>query len=887
MSDNDSNAAASDAPAARDASLKVDASALHGDELDFAQMMGFGDDPEEAAEEASKEAPKEAPEPEAKAAPEPAPEAEAESEPEPEPQPEPEPEKEAEVEAAAEPAPEDEPEAEESPAAEAEAEAETESEAPSPSEEIEAEEEPEGVEPVRETPAASEPPLAAEAGSESTGDQTDWEEIHPRPSADGNQTLLQERARDVLAQSERVSLEATPGRGAAASAPARPDVSEPERPVEPLAPDEAIAAAADPGLLAELEKERDGVASELETLTTEHDLLLDHVAGLQGQLVRSNEEAERLQVSLRTARAALTPLPEGERALRAEVMGLRERLEVAHRENQALSLQHESSATELAITQARFEDRQHEVNVRLDEIEQLGRELSEAKQAVVQSAEKQREHLELSTRLQAENNEFRSAQAALEETLEARSLEINAREEHLAVTREGLLARDRQIIDLNAILEETRNEVDRAETELARRDVEGEQHRRALERREKRIASLSETLAKIEKVMGRRVEPLLIRQPLTTVSGERAELTSPASSEPQMSETPLPLASYDDVLGEHSETALSDHVEFDVDADVQAAPSNTAGGERPLLAPWRNGCLSEWMSPMGAETLPDYFAAHLASQFDTGWPATLRIMSLAGDQLDAEIRLLEALQNRGVSSVELTILDENSERAARRQARAHDAGWGDQVEIRAELPSLSSANSEVQANGAADAVLLCDALFGRGEAAQTLEWATAVLSDQGLLFFADQIRGGALSLSPDTLSRLEEIWTVLPEAITELPGFASLPMMGDDGGVAEAVGTPIESLLASLISRADVGLGHLADLVVGPARGVSLSDEDPATKRLLYSIFGLDESRSITESLPPRHGVGVFAKPAAGEAVSSAAPLFSAEWDTRDEVSEE
>ena len=55
------------------------------------------------------------------------------------------------------------------------------------------------------------------------------------------------------------------------------------------------------------------------------------------------------------------------------------------------------------------------------------------------------------------------------------------------------------------------------------------------------------------------------------------------------------------------------------------------------------------------------------------------------------------------------------------------------------------------------------------------------------------------------------------------------------------------------------GMGHLVDLVVGPARGFALSPEDPESMRLLESIMAIDESRTLTEHLTARHGVGLFA----------------------------
>ena len=774
MSENNSNQDSSAASESRDASMKVDASSLEGDELDFAKEMGFGDD----------------------------------LAPEPEPEPEPEPAEEAQAEPVA---------AEEEPA---EQEASEEESEPAPATDAP----PQQEEAFVEASTAPEPPAAAEASE----DASEWEEIHPRPSAEGNQALLQTRARELLAFNED---HAGGGDNSTQSASV-PQAVAPEQQVASSAPSHFTV---DRSEFDALEKERDALSEEYETLNTEHELLLDQHAALNGQLIRSGEETERLKTSLRAARTALTPLPEGERALRAEVLGLRDRLDVAHAENRRRTAESEAAATELAIAQAHFEDRQHEVDVRRDEIADLEREIADANKLALAHTEKQRELLEISSRLQADNNELRSAQVALEETLQARNLEISAREEHLMVTRDGLLARDRQIIDLNALLETTRIALERAETELERRDIDAEQNQRALDRREVRIASLSETLAKIENVMGRRTEPLDLRSGLSPEIGGTLQ---PSSG------TTIP------------------------EDDRSASPSESPS--RTLVDIWRNDCLSEWMETRGVETLSDYFAAHLAEAFDGNWPEALLIRSLGGVQLDAEIRLIEALIQRGAQSILIEVSDPDADRAEKRAQWAEASGYGEQIQVR--VGSLGDAVIAPKA----DAILLSDALFSRGEADTELESCQMGLSPTGRIFFADQLRGGALTLSPDTLARLDEIWAVLPESVTELPGFSERPNTGDDGGVVAAQGPALDSLFDAFSALEDVGFGHLADLVIGPARGPSLSENDSSTKSLLDSVMSLDESRSITEGLPARHGVAVF-RLNEGDA-DATAPRFASQW---------
>ena len=107
-------------------------------------------------------------------------------------------------------------------------------------------------------------------------------------------------------------------------------------------------------------KDLEGLQSELTTLCVERDQLIDELALAHAELAEVRDKREQLAASLRSARGALIPLPEGERALRSEVLGLRSRLDEVGQENVRLSAELASVATELSIATARVEDRQHD-----------------------------------------------------------------------------------------------------------------------------------------------------------------------------------------------------------------------------------------------------------------------------------------------------------------------------------------------------------------------------------------------------------------------------------------------------------------------------------------------------------------------------------------------
>jgi hypothetical protein len=80
--------------------------------------------------------------------------------------------------------------------------------------------------------------------------------------------------------------------------------------------------------------------------------------------------------------------------------------------------------------------------------------------------------------------------------------------------------------------------------------------------------------------------------------------------------------------------------------------------------------------------------------------------------------------------------------------------------------------------------------------------------------------------------------------------------------------------------RTTIGFGHIVDLAVGPTRGPIVSLPGSAAEAFLTSIDALDESRSIAEGLPPRHGVAIFVRREQGDAALAERPaeILGLEW---------
>jgi len=926
MSEDDASQA-QEAEEELDASFKVDASSLGDDESDFARALGFGgDDPEPTTEAAPVSEP-------------PADDDDDEDEPS--------------VEAAADPSeedvdPPDKPEEDEEEAPVAAAAAEEEAPAKnagaddSTAEKVDADGQDDSDEDEAVAAAAEisdeeswgdspDDEDAAEADAASDSADDNWEEVHPRPAAEGIQDTLQERADEVLAREDtggiafqantpsattpvpvddgalaalNASLDASEGERSALTA----SLAEREREVETLRVELDAALAA--GDTSASEKEAEELRVEVEVVSIERDQLIDQLAATSGQLVQAQRTGEQLAASLRAARGALVPLPEGERALRAEVIGLRGRLDEAAQENHRLATDCASVATELAIAAARVEDRQHEIDFHDERANALEAEVAEKDAQLEQALAKHREVLGLATRLQAENTELRSTQGALEETLQARDLEITAREEHLRVTRDGLTTRDTQLVDLNEAFAQERHRVEALEADIERKAIEHGVLIDKVSRRESRIATLTSTLTRIEDAMGQRIhipdsnEPVFSRAEWTAVSGattrarasgsaatmgptasEDAEVHAPGAGPEPAAIEPAPFVAEDAsdeaepevstpapaIADEATEPALTQASEVEAHAEKEIesveAPRRLVSPPElpPILSSWRDRRFAEVHE--GGATVAEFLAERLHGHLGQGGPETIYLRSLGGSLPDAETRLVSALHARGLDGIRMEVLDADEERAAARRHRIELAGLGETIQV--QVGDLDAWNVDAPCH----AILLADVLHAQLETEAILDLVSPAVGRGALVLFAGRIGSGPVQLSASTLMRLEEIWQLLPESLASREGLGITPFRGDDGGCPAPAVDAAQALCARFESIVLTGFGHLADLVVGPARGFMLSEEEDEALDLIESILAIDESRGLTESLPPRHGVAVFAHGSA-----SRTEVFGQEW---------
>lgn len=838
---------------------------------------------------------------------------------------------------------------------------------------------------------AAEDPDAADASG------IDYEEIRPRAAAEGMQETLQARADELMTREEiATTVQAAATAGAATTPDHDATVARLQKELEATQSeladcDRALsqawseadelrsqleAATAGAGgsatLAASDEKEIEELRSEIDMVSVERDQLIDELASASGRLVDVEREKEQLRASLRAARGALVPLPEGERALRAEVIGLRGRLDEANEENVRLASEVASVATELSIAAARLEDRQHEIDFHVERAAdfQAQTEAKEAERA--EAVRRHRDAVALATRLQAENNELRSAQAALEETLQARDLEISAREEQLRVTRDGLAARDAQRIDLKQALDRERGRIADLEAELERAGIEHGVLRDKVARRESRIATLTATLEQIEEAMGQRLHltapgrPVPPRTDGTRPRSSLTATTAPSTVPERGSESaptrvspaapaPARVTTREDALEEAvpatgsaafedttetldpepvedsrptdepdrlEEPALAEATEpvlkfapaeatepvlkspaaarepIEESAPAPAAAPESVEQEIERLTPedeeepptepprllstppalptilgrWRDERINS-MDDIGAPTVADFLATRLVQHMDGADSGAVYLRSLAGSLPDAEARLVAALGARGVEGIRLDVLETDPARAELRRQHLERVGLGEASEIR--IGDLDDWDTEAPCHG----ILLADVLHAQERTDAILDRLASTVDRGAMVLFAGRIGAGPMRLSPASLLRLRELWELIPERLAACAGLGTPPFDGDDGGVPPASVDPGVALLSRFDAVALAGFGHLADLVVGASRGNALSEDDVEALQLLDSVTALDESRGLTESLPPRHGIGVFASK------SGAAPeIFGQGWPALDEA---
>ena len=558
---------------------------------------------------------------------------------------------------------------------------------------------------------------AAESKSQENKASDEWEEVHSRPASEGIQATLQARAQEVLereAEPEpdpdiqpRPVIAPPTDVGALAALRAELVIAQNALAVsqQKLAARDAELSAAsqtvrpDSGLPSERENENEKLSQEFETLSIEHDQLVDQLAATSGRLVQSEARTEKLEASLRAARGALTPLPDGERALRAEVIGLRGRLEETRQENLRIASEFASVATELAIAAARVEDRQYEIDYHVDRAEAFECAARENHDELESATARHRETLALAARVQAENTELRSTQEALEETLQARDLEIAAREEHLRVTRAGLSSRDQQLVDSNERLELQRRNTVGLEADLERAGIEREQLLGRVARRESRIATLTETLTRIDDAMGN----TLVRPVTGSPFPPQKESTHSNGTAQARAELPAsPPAQSQEVSADLPNAESPDDSDLAPDAILVAAQPLPA-----VLTNWRDRRFAELFEASDSPSVADFFAARLHASFDGNLPDSIHLRSLGGSLPDAEVRLVLALQQKGFEGIRLEVVDAGSKQAEARRHRVELAGLGDVIDV--SIGDLDVWNL----GGSCHAILLADALHSQ------------------------------------------------------------------------------------------------------------------------------------------------------------------------------
>lgn len=715
----------------------------------------------------------------------------------------------------------------------------------------------------------------------------EWDEIHPRAATLGRQSALIERAERVLTLPP--ALAATSARAPSDEAPlplARPseDPSGPERlrasesriaaleserrslegALEQARQEAALrpsAPTSSPSALAtgELEKELERLRGELDGLLLERDRLGDELSVARSARAEANARAERLEAANRSARGPHGPVPEGERELRAEVVGLRRRLEESGAESRRLRDALDASATELAIARAHADDRQQELEQQRDQIAALERDRAAQVERLDESLARQRELLALVSRVQAENVELRSTQAALEETLEARDLEISAREEHLLVTRRGLAARDAQLVDAEERLEQERHRRELVETELERARLAHAELADGLTRRDARIATLSTTLARVEDAIGRSLPAAMPRadevaappaasaRSTTNVNAEGTSIDPDAADAPEAPRETSPISQDDPIPADGSALAAPPSA----GAGLPALPS--------ILAGWRDATLATACGPEHGASVADFLARRLAALAATHATSGVQVASLGGSRVEAEIELVRAYQALSAGEITVSVLESSAEAGELRRAAIDAAGLADAIRV------LAWADADQALATKPNALLLADAFAWDASAgpeavpaAALLDRMASALAEHGIALWVGRLAGGSVVLSETTNEKLAELWQVLPEAWTGRPGFETPPGPGDDGGTPACSPDPLAALLDRFRPTVTVGLGHIADLFLGPSRGFALSEDVQSAESLLASIDAIDESRSILESLPARHGVAVL-----------------------------
>ena len=272
--------------------------------------------------------------------------------------------------------------------------------------------------------------------------------------------------------------------------------------------------------------------------------------------------------------------------------------------------------------------------------------------------------------------------------------------------------------------------------------------------------------------------------------------------------------------------------------------------------------IAQFVMPLFAELgiggLDELWERHVIEQCERRAPEPARLVSLGAGNGEGELPLAAKLAERGLTNVELLLLELNPVMIERALALAGELGLGDRV--RAEHADLNTWT----AHGPADIYIASHSLHHVVELEHLFDEVAHSIDPQGVLLVNDMIGRNGHVRWPEAAQITRAIWANMParyrrnhysKTIDSEHGDVDCSTEGFEGIRAQDV---LPLLLERFHPDVFIAFGNVIDPFIDRVYGHNFDRDEPADAALIDTIGRLDDAALELGVLTPTHLIASF-----------------------------
>jgi len=278
----------------------------------------------------------------------------------------------------------------------------------------------------------------------------------------------------------------------------------------------------------------------------------------------------------------------------------------------------------------------------------------------------------------------------------------------------------------------------------------------------------------------------------------------------------------------------------------------------PMYEYWSARYALPLLREVGVESLDGWWDDEVAGVCRARAPAPARLVSLGAGNGDLETAMAARLAERGITNLELVLLELNPSMLERARAHAERLGFGDRVEtVAVDLNTWS-------APGPADVYLACHSLHHVVALEHLLDEVRATLADDGILLVNDMIGRNGHRRWPEAIGIVDGLWQALAPRyrVNRFTGTEDLDYPDHDCSSEGFEGVRAEDILRLLLERFHpatyVTFANIIDPFVDRPYGPNFDPEDPGDRAFIDAVATLDDVLLEAGRITPTHLLGSF-----------------------------